>query len=86
MDDTTTTTGGPGSPSGAGSSGGSGGGAGSGGGGVALASRMHLSLAELMSGSLDDQLIAIDALTCSIAAGDPITESDRYGTAFLGQA
>ncbi|WP_156741474.1 hypothetical protein, partial [Occultella aeris] len=54
--------------------------------GVALASRMHLSLGDLMAGSLEDQLIAMDALTSSIAAGDPIEESDRYGTTFLGQA
>ncbi|MBZ2195031.1 HNH endonuclease signature motif containing protein [Occultella gossypii] len=84
MDDTTTTTGGPGTP------GSSGGGAGTGGGpsgaDVALASRMHLSLAELMAGSLDDQLIAIEAITQSIATADPVAESDRYGSRFLGHA
>ncbi|WP_420271860.1 DUF222 domain-containing protein, partial [Occultella aeris] len=84
MDDTTTTTGGPGNGAG-GASGGPGGG-GPSPAGVALASRMHLSLADLMAGSLEDQLIAMDALTSSIAAGDPIEESDRYGTRFLGQA
>ncbi|WP_154795715.1 HNH endonuclease signature motif containing protein [Occultella kanbiaonis] len=77
MDDTTTTgTGGPGSTTGAVPSGP----------GVALASRMHLSLADLMAGSLDDQLIAIEALTQGIATADPVTESDRYGSRFLGHA
>ncbi|WP_163543273.1 hypothetical protein, partial [Occultella kanbiaonis] len=61
-------------------------GAGASGAGVALASRMHLSLADLMAGSLDDQLIAIEALTQGIATADPVTESDRYGSRFLGHA
>ncbi|WP_156743943.1 hypothetical protein, partial [Occultella aeris] len=47
---------------------------------------MHLSLADLMAGSLDDQLIAIEALTQGIATSDPVSESERYGSRFLGQA
>ncbi|TDE89625.1 HNH endonuclease [Occultella glacieicola] len=53
---------------------------------VALASRLHLPLGHLLGASLDDKLIALEALTKSITCADPIDEADRYGATFLGQA
>ncbi|TDE92610.1 DUF222 domain-containing protein [Occultella glacieicola] len=54
--------------------------------GVALASRLHLPLGELLNASLDDKLIALEALTASIAVADPVEQSGRYGATFLGRA